>query len=207
MAITVLPKGRTAFFVCDVQERLRPAVANYQAVIDTAARMVQMAGLFEIPVVITEQVPRVFQSTVTEIMEKFQVLPENLRHGPFPKTKFGMLIPEVNQIIAQADIQAVVLFGVESHICVAQTAMTLLAEGKQVHVLADGVSSMNPQEIPIALNRLRNAGAQITTSESILYSIMEDAGDAKFRTFAGIMKEEKQKITGGLAALLDNARL
>lgn len=65
--------------------------------------------------------------------------------------------------------------GIESHICVTQTALDALANGHKVYVLADGVSSCNPQEVPIALARLRQAGAIVTTSESWLYECMGDA--------------------------------
>lgn len=104
-----------------------------------------------------------------------------------------------------------------------QTAMALLADGKDVHVLADGVSSINAEEVPIALARMRQAGASVTTSESLLYEMMGesvlvcgaavyrvplrlgDASDSKFKTFAGLMKEEKSNISETLKSLLGNA--
>jgi nicotinamidase-related amidase len=64
---------------------------------------------------------------------------------------------------------------IESHICVTQTALDLLANGHRVYVLADGVSSCNPQEVPIALDRLRREGAVVTTSESFLFECMGNA--------------------------------
>ncbi|KAG8956685.1 hypothetical protein FRC04_000163 [Tulasnella sp. 424] len=208
--VKIVPE-RTAFFVCDIQDRLRGAVSNYDSVVKTAARMVRVAEVFKVPVVITEQLPRgdfrltVFQATVPEVLDRFATLPESQRFGPYPKTKFGMLVPEVETMLSQKDIQSVVLFGVESHICVVQTAMALLAEGKDVHVLADGVSSINAEEVPIALARMRQAGASVTTSESLLYEMMGDASDSKFKTFAGLMKEEKSNISESLKSLLGNA--
>ncbi|KAG8988620.1 hypothetical protein FRB90_002638 [Tulasnella sp. 427] len=181
---------------------MRGAVSNFDSVIKTAARMVRVAEVFEVPVVITEQVPKVFKSTVPEIMDRFAALPESQRFGPYPKTKFGMLVPEVETILSQKDIQSVVLFGVESHICVVQTAMALLAGGKDVHVLADGVSSINAEEVPIALARMRQAGASVTTSESLLYELMGDASASNFKAFAAIMKDEKTNISDSLKSLL-----
>lgn len=59
----------------------------------------------------------------------------------------------------------------QSHICVLQTTLDLLEGGYDVHVIADGVSSCNPEEVPIALERMRQAGAQITTSESLAFQL------------------------------------
>jgi nicotinamidase-related amidase len=73
----------------------------------------------------------------------------------------------------------IVIVGIESHICVTQTAIDALGAGHKVYIIADGVSSCNPQEIPIALARLRQAGAVVTTSESWLYECMGDAGIAE----------------------------
>ena len=63
----------------------------------------------------------------------------------------------------------------QSHICVLQTALDLLERGYDVHVLADGVSSCNKEEVPVALSRMQQAGAQVTTSESILYQLMGES--------------------------------
>ncbi|KAG8969982.1 Isochorismatase domain-containing protein 1 [Tulasnella sp. 419] len=203
--IKIIP-NRTAFFVCDIQERLRDTIANFPHVVSTSVKMVRMAGILQIPVVYTEQHPKVFKSTVPEIQSQIDELSTTLKHGPFAKTKFGMVIPEVENILAEKDIRSVVIFGVESHICVLQTALDLLESGRDVHVLADGVSSANSQEVNLALERMKQAGAQITTSESLLYQIMGDASGPTFKSFATILKEEKDATTEALKALFGDSR-
>lgn len=91
------------------------------------------------------------------------------------KTAFSMWIPSISKHFSSATPSEVVIVGIETHICVTQTTLDLLANGHKVYILADGVSSCNPQEIPIALARLRAAGAVVTTSESFLYECMGDA--------------------------------
>lgn len=75
---------------------------------------------------------------------------------------------------------AVIITGIEAHICVTQTTLDLLRHGHKVYVLADGVSSCNKEEVPVALARLRAEGATVTTSESFLYECMGDAGIAEY---------------------------
>ncbi len=94
-----------------------------------------------------------------------------------------------------------VVVGIESHICVTQTTLDLLREGHKVYVLADGVSSCNAQEVPIALARLRAEGAVVTTSESWMYECMGDAGIAEFKQMSALVKEFSGKTRENLGAL------
>ena len=114
------------------------------------------------------------------------------------KTAFSMCVPALMSALPPASSVAIV--GIESHICVTQTTLDLLKQGHKVYVLADGVSSCNKEEIPIALRRLAKEGAIITTSESWLYEVMGDAGIAEFKGIAGLVKEEKE----GTKASLEN---
>lgn len=95
----------------------------------------------------------------------------------------------------------VVIVGIESHICVTQTTLDLLERGHKVYVLADGVSSCNREEVGIALQRLRTAGAVVTTSESWLYECMGDAGLDEFKGVAGVVKEFSGQTKEVLGAL------
>jgi nicotinamidase-related amidase len=73
-----------------------------------------------------------------------------------------------------------IIVGIESHICVTQTTIDLLKTGHKVYIIADGVSSCNKEEVPIALARLRHEGAVVTTSESFIYEIVGDAGTPEY---------------------------
>lgn len=87
-----------------------------------------------------------------------------------------MVTPAVRQGVATLNGRlSCVIVGIEAHICVTQTALDLLDEGHKVYVLADGVSSCNKEEVPLALARLRSEGAIVTTSESFTYELMGDA--------------------------------
>ncbi|KNE70668.1 hypothetical protein AMAG_15426 [Allomyces macrogynus ATCC 38327] len=172
---------RTAFFLCDVQERFRSLIFRFDDVVSTSNKMVQASKILEVPLIVTEQHPKGLGHTVAEL---------DIAHAAtvLPKTRFSMCIPEVNEILAQRDVKNVVLFGIESHVCVTQTALDLLEQGVTVYILADGVSSMNSSEIPIALKRLAAEGAVITSSDSILFALLKDAKHDKFKQTSNLVK-------------------
>ena len=119
------------------------------------------------------------------------------------KSSFSMWIPEVQKAFAELgpEKREIIIVGIESHICVTQTTLDMLREGHKVYVLADGVSSCNKEEIPIALARLRAEGAVVTTSESFLYECMGDASISEFKAIAGVVKEFNGKTKEALQAL------
>jgi len=116
------------------------------------------------------------------------------------KTAFSMYVPELASQLPR-EPQECIIVGIEAHICVTQTTLDLLAHGHKVYVLADGVSSCNKEEVPIALRRLAREGAVVTTSESFLYECMGDAGIAEFKAIAGLVKEGKESTKDVLQTL------
>jgi nicotinamidase-related amidase len=130
--------------------------------------MIKAADILSIPIYATTQNRNRLGETCAELN-----IPNAVEH--VDKTAFSMWIPSIANHFSSNTPAEVVIVGIESHICVSQTTLDLLAHGHKVYVLADGVSSCNPQEVPIALARLRAAGAVVTTSESFLYECMGDA--------------------------------
>jgi nicotinamidase-related amidase len=130
--------------------------------------MIKAADILSIPVFVTTQNRAHLGDTSAELPVAAAV--ENT-----DKTVFSMWVPSIAAHFASSEPSEIAIVGLESHICVTQTTLDVLAEGHKVYVLADGVSSCNPQEVPLALARLRAAGAVITSSESFLYECMGDA--------------------------------
>ncbi|KAI9148495.1 hypothetical protein H9P43_010199 [Blastocladiella emersonii ATCC 22665] len=182
MLSRLLPKN-TAFFLCDVQERFRPLIFRFADVVATSDKMAQAAKALGVPLVVTEQNPARLGQTVAEI---------DVAHAAVnvPKTRFSMVVPEVADLLAERAVENVVVFGIESHVCVTQTVLDLLEQDpkRAVYVLADGVSSMNPAEIPVALKRLSAAGVVVTSSESVLFALLKDAKHAQFKDVSNLVK-------------------
>ncbi|KAF2100492.1 isochorismatase domain-containing protein 2A, mitochondrial precursor [Rhizodiscina lignyota] len=192
-----------ALFICDLQEKFRPAIYEYPRVIATTQKMLRAASILSIPVLATTQQRAKLGETCSELGLDSDG-PNGIKtlvHSD--KSKFSMWTPEVRNALGRQPNQrySAVIVGIESHICVTQTALDLMAAGHKVYVLADGVSSCNKEEVPVALARLRAEGATVTTSESWLYECMGDAGIEEFRAIAGLVKETKQSTTESLQAL------
>lgn len=118
------------------------------------------------------------------------------------KTKFSMITPEIESKLPSPrnggePIDAIIV-GIESHICVTQTTLDLLERGHRVYVLIDGVSSINPEERGVALARLRDAEAVVTSSESVLFEVLGDAGREGFKEVSSVVKEMKDETRGAL---------
>lgn len=98
----------------------------------------------------------------------------------------------------------IALVGIESHICVTQTCLALRKKhpNTKIFVIADGVSSCNKEEVPVALARLRQEGVVVTTSEGWMYECMGDAGIKEFREVVRIVKETGEGTKGALEALV-----
>ncbi|RPD62021.1 Isochorismatase hydrolase [Lentinus tigrinus ALCF2SS1-7] len=198
-AVTRLIPGRTVLFVCDIQTRFRTFVHGFDHVVATGTKMFKLAKVLDLPVIVTEQNPRALGSTVPEL----NTAPlGDLFLGAYEKTVFSMAIPPVIEQLKKHDFKSVILFGIESHVCVLQSALDLLEQGYDVHVLADGVSSTRKEEVPIAIERMRRAGAQITTSESAAFELQVDANKPNFKFFSRIIKEEGDNTTKALEGLV-----
>jgi len=194
-------KRPVMLFICDIQSRFRDAITNFDRIVTTGAKMVKAAKILEMGIVVSEQRPEVFGATVPGLGLDDLGLDHNV--FKFPKTKFSMVVPEVESILPPSGAGfSVVIVGIEAHICVMQTALDLLRRRVEVYVLADGLSSINKEEIPIALERIRQAGGVVTTSESFLFQLMRDSSRAGFRELAKVIKDTKQETQETLKALL-----
>lgn len=156
--------------------------------------MVRAANALQMPIYITTQSRAKLGNTVPELAKN--LTGPNIR-ADIDKTLFSMVTPELEKQLPSSGLD-VIIVGIETHICVTQTTLDLLSKGHRVYVLVDGVSSINPEERGIALARLRDAGAIVTTSESILFEILGDAGHEQFKTVTGLVKETGEATKSAL---------
>ena len=173
-----------ALLVIDVQERLIRLIRRGDLVIANTERLVRAANLLGVPVLATEQYPKGLGPTVDSLLPLLPVRRE--------KTLFqaadaaGLIAPEAN-----APIRHIAVAGIESHVCVMQTALELLRRGFAVQVPTDAVASRGEEDHRAALRRLEASGATITTTEAILFEWTERSDHPAFKAISALVKDFK----------------
>jgi nicotinamidase-related amidase len=180
LGLNLITKEECVLVVIDVQERLMPVIAQKDMVLQNILRTLRFAQLLDIPVVITEQ--EKLGPTLPEIAA------EAVRVQPVGKVFFNCFMSvEFEHNIKRLERKTLILAGVEAHICVAQTALHALPSFK-VHVLADAIGSRKIENRDLAIERIRQAGATITSTEMFIYEILQRAGTDKFKAALQLVK-------------------
>lgn len=176
----MLMKAETScLLVVDLQERLMPAIHQADQIIATGVWLIQIAQQLRIPVLASEQYPRGLGPTVTAIRE---LLPAD---AFMEKDHFSCAAElECMRSIDACGRDQVILIGAEAHVCVLQTALDLRAAGKEVYLVADGVSSRSPYDAVLALERMRAEGVRIVSREMVAFEWLHQAGTDRFRAIS-----------------------
>jgi nicotinamidase-related amidase len=184
MVYSVIEREQSILCVVDIQERLLPHIHNRDEVARGAGILIRAAGLLEIPALLTEQYPKGLGPTVGEIRS---LLPAECR--PLEKTTFSCWLSEgFRSAVEHSERNTVVLCGIESHVCVLQTALDLMDAGFRAVVVSDAVGSRAERNYLTALERLRQAGATIATAEMAVMEWLRDAKHPRFKEAQGLIK-------------------
>lgn len=174
-----------ALVVIDIQERLAAAMPRREEVVAASARLARVASLIGAPTIVTRQYPKGLGDTLPELAEALDA-----NAVVVDKTAFCCCAEDAfAEALAATGRKQAVLLGMETHICVTQTALALLDRGYRVHVVADGVCSRRDLDHDVALARLRHEGVVVTTSEAVMYEAVGRAGTDEFKALLGIVKE------------------
>ncbi|KAG8853220.1 hypothetical protein FRC20_001299, partial [Serendipita sp. 405] len=200
-----------AVLVCDIQEGHRHTVHHFESVVATAVRMIRLARLFSIPVFLTVLHPNIYGSTVPEVLNEYNQLGP-LQGGVFTKTRYFGNVPDLHTAIKQQSITKVMICGLEAHISIQLTVFGLIPHGLGVHIILDGISSCNKEEIPVAVALMRQMGAKgerifIATSETMAYSMMDSADESLLNSFIAMMRADKPAISSGVRNLLGGNKI
>ena len=170
-----LARDRAALVVVDVQEAFRPAVQDFDGVVEGTRRLMEGAKVLGIPVVVTEQYPKGLGRTVEELGEV----------EPVEKTCFSAARADGFDLAGRD--QALVC-GIEAHVCVSQTAHDLLEQGVEVHVASDAVTSRTEANREVGLHKMERSGAIVTSVETALFELVGAAGSDEFKAIQRLIK-------------------
>lgn len=180
-----LSPEQCCLYIVDPQERLMAHIHGADLVVKNISLMIHLAKVMHIPVIANTQ----YKKGIGPLVPELSVL---LQSVPCPdKNEFnGLVNPQVRQMLDElpSSVDTLLLCGVESHICIYQTAMGALQAGYDVRVVADGISSRTLDNDRYGKQRLRELGAILAPAEMIIYELLQKAGTPEFKAMLPYLK-------------------
>jgi nicotinamidase-related amidase len=172
----------TALLVVDVQEKLIGLVPGHRRIVWNIRRLLNAAHVLGVPVAGTEQYPQGLGPTVRELADKMGDRPAKVA---FSCAACG----EIFQRWQESRITRVLVAGIESHVCIQQTVLDLLAAGYRVYVAVDAIGARHAIDHETALRRMEASGAILTTTESAMFEWCQEAGTPQFKEISRLVRE------------------
>ncbi|HMP78407.1 MAG TPA: hydrolase [Pirellulaceae bacterium] len=180
----LLDRRTSGLLIVDVQQKLLPLIENHQRLAWNIGRLIQGASILGVPIAGTEQYPQGIGPTVPKLRE---LLPRPIAH----KLMFSCReCTALTRDFRDQDKEQIVVAGIETHVCIQQTALDFLAQGFQVFIVIDGVSSRHELDHNVALRRMESAGATLTTVESVLFEWCETSACPEFKEISRLVRNQ-----------------
>jgi nicotinamidase-related amidase len=179
----LLSSENSRLLIVDVQEKLLPLIPVAERLVHNCRRLLDGAKILSIPAFGTEQYPQGLGRTTAELATRLGPMPDKVCFSCVPVLNWG----DAAELADDRD--QVVVAGMETHVCVLQTVLDLLAAGFRVHVPADAVASRSEMDWRVALDRMASSGATVTTVESVLFEWCQKAGTPEFKQIQKLVIE------------------
>lgn len=180
-----LDANQCTLIVVDIQEKLLPPIFNKDELVNNSQLLVRAANILEMPVIVTTQYTKGLGAVVPDVASLVSdVRPiDKLEFGCFGSNQFRSVLKSL-----PGNRNTILLCGMEAHICVMQTALGALNEGYLVHVASDAIGARVRWNWEIGLDRMRAAGAVISTTEMMIYELMRSSGTPQFKQLLPYLK-------------------
>jgi nicotinamidase-related amidase len=172
-------RERSVLLIVDFQSRLMPAIDSGEAVVANTRRLLDAAEMFQLPVLFTEQNPEGLGTTLPELQSNTGRLAHKMTFNACRAPGF---------LEALSDRPDIVVAGCEAHVCVLQTVLGLLGAGRHVFAVRDALGSRQPENKETAIRRMERNGAEIVTTEMVLFEWLETAEDPRLRNVIGFVR-------------------
>lgn len=178
-----IKRNDTIAVVIDVQQRLYPFIYDNINLTDKLTRLIKGLKVLGVEILVTEQYSKGLGNTITEIQDALG------KYTHLEKLSYSCCgLNDFNYKLKNSGKKSVIITGIESHVCVLQTVIDLCSESYQPYVIEDCVSSRNPNDKKIAIERMKKEGAIISTYESVLFELMDVSGTDEFKAISKIVK-------------------
>jgi nicotinamidase-related amidase len=182
-----LARESSLLLLVDIQERLAAAMPAdaMERLVGNARILVEAAAAMQVPILVSEQYPKGLGPTVEPLAARLR----ELGVVPVDKLQFDASSePRLSRALAQSQARAIVVLGMETHICVLQTARELVRRGYATHVVADACASRREENRAIGLRLCERAGAFVTSAETVAFDWVERAGTDAFRAVSKLVR-------------------
>ncbi|MFC1723382.1 hydrolase [Nanoarchaeota archaeon] len=167
------------FVMVDMQEKFLPVIADIDTIIKNSDILIQASKILNIPLISTEQYPKGLGPTIDSLSQPDPI--EKVEFSCFGSEKFSKKIQDIKPT-------SLILFGIETHVCILQTALEALKKGIKTYVIADATSSRTKENKRLALDHLRHKGANIYSTEMLLFQLLKKAGTEEFKEISKLIK-------------------
>ncbi|MBN2038595.1 MAG: hydrolase [Spirochaetes bacterium] len=178
----IIEREKTAFIQIDIQDKFRPAIFEMGTVIKNAGILARASEILNIPLIATEQYPEGLGKSIADVglPEKTEII-KKIHFSCFGNKEFYDRVMELR-------LKSLILYGVEAHVCLLKTALDGLKYNFEIYLAADAVSSRTPENKAFAIERMRQAGVFIVTTEMILFQMLEYSGTEEFKAISKLIK-------------------
>ncbi len=180
----ILTREKTALVVIDMQEAFRSAISDFPLIVSRISQAVRGFQILNLPLIITEQYPKGLGRTAEEILFSLPAEFEVVEKTTFSSCGASVFLEKLRE----TEVNQVVLCGLETHVCVNQTAHDLLNEGFEVHLLTDSVASRFPHDKESALRKMLMNGVTPSTVEMALFELLRDSRHEQFKEIQELIK-------------------
>lgn len=178
-----LETATACLLVIDVQEKFQSAISAFDSVADRCATLVKGFAALSLPVLVSEQYPKGLGQTAVSIRESCP------QWNPIQKITFSCArTAEFVDRLESLDRNSIVVCGIESHVCVNQTVCDLLVSGYSVHIVTDAIASRKNSDYQTAIEKMKTAGAFLTTTEMCLFELLATAEAPQFKLIQSLIR-------------------
>lgn len=180
----LIEAARSCLVMVDMQERLLPAIHDFERVLEKCVLLLQVAEKLDLPLIVTEQYPKGLGPTVPELESKNATVFEKLSFSGYRDEK----IQAHFKTLEESGFKQMIVCGIEAHVCVLQTALDLKRTGFEVFVVADACSSRTAASAELAMSRLCHNGVEVVNAEMALFELAGKAGTPEFKALSALIK-------------------